>query len=453
MSLLPVLLRRAAAARSRWLSVLIAVTLPASALHAGVLVVDSGGGAAFTTIQAAVNAAVDGDVILVKTGTSNYAGFTVQDKELVIVGDRPTFPVRVRGRVVVQNLAATRTVVLGWLDVDLPPNPTPLEALVASGIAGQLRVQRCLLKGARGMHVEDPSDPAGYGMGSTGGTGVTVLASSGGIAFVGCTIDGGAGGGVGGTGATLGGLGGDGVRCEGARVVFHDDVVRAGRAGDGSYSGNDGGIGARILSGVFATQTAGSNTSFTGGNGSMGEDLGSFCLGPGGDGGHGLWIGSGVSSWQLACTNVAGLGQCGSPPGQAGQPSVVLGSLATFQVTSVKLTAPPLVRAGTTMPFTFTGTPGDALYLESSRRTSFDGLPSWRGFRLARPVGLNLAPRVPVPPVILPASGTVTLQVDAPELGPGELERTVYYQVYRAAPNGSITLGSFAAVTVVDPSY
>src|SRR5262245_39846206 len=39
----------------------------------------------FTTIQAAVNAAADGDMVLVKSGT--YADFTVSAKSLVIEAD------------------------------------------------------------------------------------------------------------------------------------------------------------------------------------------------------------------------------------------------------------------------------------------------------------------------------------------------------------------------------
>ena len=53
--------------------------------QASVLVVDASGGGAFTSLQAAVDAAASGDLLLVKGGV--YSGFTADGKALTIVED------------------------------------------------------------------------------------------------------------------------------------------------------------------------------------------------------------------------------------------------------------------------------------------------------------------------------------------------------------------------------
>src|SRR5262245_23875185 len=71
----------------------------ASAQNANVLVVDAAGGpgSAFTDIQPAINAAANGDIVLVRSGS--YAGFEVQAKSVSIVADA--------GASVVVNSAST----------------------------------------------------------------------------------------------------------------------------------------------------------------------------------------------------------------------------------------------------------------------------------------------------------------------------------------------------------
>jgi pectin methylesterase-like acyl-CoA thioesterase len=54
-------------------------------VSANVLVVDASGGGSYTQIQPAIDAADDGDTILVKSGS--YTWFSVIDKSIAIVGD------------------------------------------------------------------------------------------------------------------------------------------------------------------------------------------------------------------------------------------------------------------------------------------------------------------------------------------------------------------------------
>ena len=72
--------------------------------RAGVLVVAPTG--AYTTIQAAVDAAVDDDVILVKSGT--YPSFVVRGKSLVIAEDAG-HTVLVDGAIRIGNINGTRS--------------------------------------------------------------------------------------------------------------------------------------------------------------------------------------------------------------------------------------------------------------------------------------------------------------------------------------------------------
>ena len=80
------------------------------ALANKVWVVDQNGGGHFTQIQPAIDAAVDRDTILVLAGV--YPGFTIDDKELAVVGEDGA-NVQVNGQVVIQNLVAGKFVVFG----------------------------------------------------------------------------------------------------------------------------------------------------------------------------------------------------------------------------------------------------------------------------------------------------------------------------------------------------
>lgn len=434
----------------------LAVFLLASTTRADVRVVNPapGSGAPYSTIQAAVNAAVDGDVILVKPG-GNYAGFTVMDKALTIVGDPTTSTLpRVVGTVNVLSLASTRTVVIAKLRLEPPSQGTPLTALNIANDDGQVRIEQCTIAGAQGAWVDDPSDPGGYGLGSPGGDGVEISNCAGGIAFGDCTLKGGTGGMVGGTGASDGGLGGDGVHATNARVVLYDCNVQGGRGGDGSFVGGDAGIAMISDTGASPNALFASNTTFLGGNGGIAEDLGCFNCGPGGDGGDGLRVQAGSLVVSLGCTFTGGAGAFGHPTsGANGQGLVNNGTLVPLAPSRVKLSAPTLVRAATTMTLTVNADPGDLIFLFRSTRTTFIGLVSWRGFWLAKPLGPAPETKPPTPFAVVPGSGLVSVTIDAPYLEPGQQERTEFFQAYRVTPTGALTLGSFVPVTVVAPGF
>ena len=66
---------------------------------------------AHATIQAAVDAATDGDLILVKDTGSPYASFTVDGKGLTVIGDTGNRPVLL-GSAFIRNLGPDQRVVL-----------------------------------------------------------------------------------------------------------------------------------------------------------------------------------------------------------------------------------------------------------------------------------------------------------------------------------------------------
>ena len=91
------------------------VLLPLSAARAtDVWVVDQGGGGDFTTIQAAVHVAADGDTVLVRAGS--YAGFAVNAKGVAGVADAGAF-VALQGSIQVENLPTGSVVHLAGLSV------------------------------------------------------------------------------------------------------------------------------------------------------------------------------------------------------------------------------------------------------------------------------------------------------------------------------------------------
>src|SRR5690349_9408266 len=92
--------------------------LPAPAF-AGVHIVDATGRGDQLTIAAAVAAASEGDLVLVRSGT--YAGFVVDDKALVIALDVGAL-VTIEGTIEIDNLAGGKSLVLEGLSVHGPVN-------------------------------------------------------------------------------------------------------------------------------------------------------------------------------------------------------------------------------------------------------------------------------------------------------------------------------------------
>lgn len=273
--------------------------------------VDDSGGADFTTITAAIAAAVDGDVIVVRPGS--YAAFDVVDEHLVIRGDG-TGDVNVVGRTTVSSLAATREVELANLRFFASAAQT-LETFGADANAGVVALRNCSLTGANGgatFATRNGRSAAAF----DACTLVIVHASS----FT---------GGAGSSTEPFLGRGAEGARFLGSTALVLDATFRGGHGGedfDGDEDGEDGGDGASFQS----SSVRAAHTTFLGGHGGFGGFSQTFgeCHGAGA-GGDAVRLESATFDARDV-TYVPGLrGQfiCGDQPPPSGQ--AVSGGSAT----------------------------------------------------------------------------------------------------------------------------
>ncbi|MEM7309841.1 MAG: hypothetical protein AAF682_24405 [Planctomycetota bacterium] len=155
-----------------------------SALGQVWIVDDDDPGADFTAIQAAVDFAADGDVVLVRSGV--YDGFSVAAKSLDVVGIGPVGTVDLDlGFVEVTGLTAGQRVVLSGLTAGKAQSiPGGAARLLVDGNQGSVWIQRCL------FHGRDDGDPFGLALGNSSGARVIGSAH---VVFSACELRGGEG--------------------------------------------------------------------------------------------------------------------------------------------------------------------------------------------------------------------------------------------------------------------
>jgi hypothetical protein len=180
-----------------------------------VLVVDASGGGAYRQIQPAVDAAVDGDTILVKSG--NYPGFTISDKSLSVVVDFGASGT-VQQSVGVLNLSASKSVLLAGFSIHGNSNGI---AFLAQSVAGSLRVEDCTITAITSSDCSAPTIGA-------------FLYGDDDVGFCRCTIQG-AQGNIGDYEHSC--PGGEAVWTQSSSVAFYDCSIRGGDGGHGSNSG------------------------------------------------------------------------------------------------------------------------------------------------------------------------------------------------------------------------
>lgn len=379
-------------------------TLPAAQ---SVLVVDDDGGPGVdhTALQAAVDAAAPGAILLVRNGV--YTSATIDGKPLTLTAE-VTGAVVVEDGLVVRNLAAGDTVTIR--EVGLAGS----EPLRLEQNQGVVWVESALLAGDFGdtnaaLIAEDCAD----------------------VVVRNCAL-------VGGTRGN-----GEGLRATGSTLHLYDTSVRGSLGGEYVFAGD----GARLFdSFLFA-----SDSSFEGGHG--GE---STCIHPttGLPGGDGLVLDGSVGSQAFVenTTFVGGLGgpePCGLPgPGPDGDAVVtVAGSLVEVTRPARGLTVSTPVRTDEVADVQLTGAPGELGFLLFGPRPA----PLF----LAGLVDSLLLP-VPASTLFVGAldgAGTAGLQV-TPSLPPGALGRTLFVQAFffdlSAPPGAQLALATPSSVVVLD---
>ncbi len=405
--------------------------------RASVIVVDAAGGGAFTALAPAIASAVDGDLVLVKSGS--YASFSVTNRALDIIADDGA-NVIVNGTVQIVNLAATREVSLAGFDVRALAGAN---ALVLSNCAGSVRIQDCAL--LAGAHADCSNANASRA--------AARLVNSLDASFARCTL----------TGAAAeeeylySGSGGSGVDLLGARCAFYDSTISGGRGADFrgtctplygyGYAGEGGpGLSAFNTGFIFA-----SRCTFTGGRGG---DLVGFPPGSGG------FEGCAGPAWSIAgfpggaqrvLDTLLAAGGNGVPHYHCGVPQALAGGPAPRTLAGVarRMSASRVTRELGLLHLDFTGIAGDRVELLIAERSAFLDQPALRGVSLVR--------RVKPQPVLLagtvPASGTLTLDVPIAELGPGVASRRFVAQALFLEPGGAATLSTPAVLALLDAAY
>jgi hypothetical protein len=401
---------------------------PASLANAGVHIVDVNGQGDFTTIQDAVNASIDDDVILVRDG--HYTAFTIDNKALAVYADADAI-VAVTGAVKIMNLAAAKTLVVSGLTVTEPTTLPATVALTATNNAGALRFQQCTFKGGKG------SSTLGFNNHyPNGGDGVD-LTNDPDVSFVGCTLQGG--------NPFMemhdcyectGGNGGDGVHSQTSAVALYDSLCIGGTGGETGGWGGAGGAGYRALDGGgFA-----SRSTFKGGAGGQADD---YLRAYGGAGGDALHVEPSAGFHLLSDTYVPGAGglayEFPEDNGPAGQ-AIGGGGLAdTLPGTArVFFSATKLANDGGSISVTVFGQDGDKVYLPQSLRTNFQYKAAFSGvWLLPHPLYFSLDPMA-----IVPSSGSVTFDVSLLHLPSNADAAVAFAQGYVVDAQGTHILGS-----------
>ncbi len=415
-------------------NLLFVLALASSSLaRAGVIVVADDGSGQFPDLPAAIAAAADGDIVLVKSG--RYTGFTINNKSLDIVAEQGAAAI-LRSQVSIVQLNSTRSVTLTGLilrgPINTPPNALP--ALKLMNNLGSVRIQGCEITGRGGPLCQTDS---------YGAAGVEVVSCQD-VCFARCGITGGAAGDFGPVGH--GGYGGDGLSAWNSRIAIYDCTIVAGLGASsasecgGAPNGGFAGAGGNAVRFLWSPNNFISRTFLLGGD--CGASSVPSCPGAGiflygnstvttlqSPAAHGNPVPGGTS----ACTPVDVL----VSPGTTYSPIAGDGRV---------LTSKRIVREGAILRIEFRGQPGDQVELEFGDRGGHVASNAWRGVNLVR--GDSLMPLLQAG--VIDANGELSLTWTIPDLGPGVRGRRLFLQALFHDASGTTTYSAPATVVVVD---
>jgi hypothetical protein len=398
---------------------------------ANVLVVDASGGGDYTQIQAAIDAAVDGDTILVKPGL--YSACAILNKAIAIVGDSGGL-VEINSTIDVLGLYFAKTIVLEHLNVTT--SSASINALRLSNLAGHVRIDSCeFTVGA---------------VASGAGADAIVLHLCADVALSHVTS-------VGGSGDVgfhygFGYPSGAGLSADHSSVVVYGSTLRGGTgvSADPNAGGIGGGMGgdACVLS---SSSMFAAGSSFSGGNGGGGGYGIPFADVYGGDGGDGI-SSTASRSWLLESATLPGIGGApgvgdGSKSGDNGSPR----SGATFIRLAGswrRMHVPTPVREDASYQFTFTGLPGEQVALVVSNEASHVLDLPWKGVLLTK----TMHPLLSIPMGTIPEGGTLSVSSTALDLG-GLPSKLLHVQPVFIDSQGHHTLGNASSVVILSHLY
>jgi hypothetical protein len=408
----------------------------AATASANVLVVDAFGGGNYTQIQAAVNAAVDGDTILIKSGT--YGSFGVLDKELAIVGDAGS-SVHVVGVIRARGLAAGKTLVLENLSaMGTPGNTSSVYGLYLSNNPGRVCVENCHFVGQSSINAYGDR---GYDAIHVEGCSDVVLTR--------CTSLGGSAGVFHGDGNEPSGAG---LYAQDSVVAIYDSTLQGGSGASANPNAidDDGGAGGHGCWAISYSSVFVSGSQLVAGNGGSGGA--GYFLAPayGGDGGDGLRLEYASTAVLLDDVLVAGLGGGAgngpeSNPGDDGYEYVTAtGSTLTFSPgRSRHLISSTPVRENTVAPLQFRGAVGEQVQLLISRNADL------RADRTENGVLLLGGPIRIASMGVVPASGTLIVQFPVFALDPGIDSTALYMQARFIGQQGHSVLSGPSSMVIL----
>jgi len=376
-----------------------------------------GPGVFSTDIQPAINAAADGDLVLVKAGS--YTGFTMNAKGVSVVADSGASVV-VNGLVFLTQISASQRALLQGLTVK---GDNALPAITAQIVTGPLWIESCNVTG--GVRS------------SSGLVGVSVNSCPS-VVIERCVITGGNGG--------AGGMIAKGAPAlhVAASAVTVSDTQCFGGSGAVTFSGGGdagfGGPGLRVLPGSIFVFASGST--FKGGNGAAAAPP-QFT---GGDGAPGINTEADVTLLQCTVTPGVSAHALPQPPpiilGGAGTATTLPGVARHFSTTSPKregqtttITAGGV--GGELAGFLFSPSPGPLALLIPFAGTLEIAAASADAFGLGA----------------IPAGGSLATPIVLPSL-PAALQSTIVWcqGFFFDAPLTYVVLGPASALVILDAS-
>ncbi|MEM8711807.1 MAG: right-handed parallel beta-helix repeat-containing protein [Planctomycetota bacterium] len=388
---------------------------------AHVHVVDLEGQGDFIAIQPAIDAATDGDVLLIRAPRrigERYAGFEIAGKSLTLVGQgRPHV---LTGTACVRGLSPDQLVTLVGLDLnraelpepDADPQETDGPGLAVVNSAGAVRVERCFLEGASG-------DRLWSGLQLIGALDVSLLD---------CEV-------LGAGPAELALLGGSGVQAVASRLCAYRCTIRGGPGFESELfnadEGGTGGTGMHLSARSVAWLSGGA---VIGGRGGDSFCAPYPCVDHPGRGGTGLIVQPG-SVCALSQTNLV-RGPGGTSPfgsHQGGAPgSVSTGIFSSDDATHVEYSLASGGRSGNAVRITVSGPPGDEVLVAIGHGGSYRFLGPGTGVlgvdQLVGGGGLTSLG-------VIPLGGTLVSQLALPVTSSDEAEQRMVQILVRRSLN------------------